>query len=462
MSVAFGKSSAMEAAPDDRLQVAQELTHSRDLDDQAGWRAYCSADPEGALVTLSGAALSDANLDLWRDLIGSLAFRENGADPRRDELVVRVFAMLAGVEATALRILAPSLVDLVRFGPRRLIADLGAWYARLWQALILNEREIDFSRDVYADAINSPAGRLGETMLFDIDAALKADDVPPAYLLDALRLAAGSDHAAGAMARAILVHDLAFVVAIDRETLGERLIVRLHQDDPEAQALRQVMVTYASITPELSHLVADAIQRGVVETSASDHAAAAIASKVLRPALSALRGEPAGRWGLNVASIATVLRLAPANIRRGTLDVLVRWLHADEAGVEEAWQRSAGPFFDQVWPKERRFVEEANSRYLIALVVGAGKRLPEALTLLRPFIAPLSTTRGSLHAITNSKAPEDFPDETLDLLWLVFGPTSLATAYEMPKVLDRLIATKPALELDRRLQWLEQRTVRYE
>lgn len=452
----------VEAEPDDRLQVAQALRHSRDLDAQAGWSAYCRAHPEGALETLAAAELNEANLGLWRDLIGALSFREDGEDARRDALVVRVFAILADHEPATLCTLASPLVDLLRFGPRRLVADLEGWLDRLWRAVLLEEREPDFAKDVYAEAINAPAGRLCQTMLIDVDAARKAGEAPAQQLIQQLRVAAAGDGAAGAMARAILVHDLAFIVAIDRNEMGANLAARLGHDDPEARALRQVLVTYASVTPELSHFVPDAILRGVVETSASDHAASTIASKILRPALGALRGEQAGRWGLDIAAVAAALRTAPSTVRRGTLDVRVRWHHADEAGVEEAWKNSTGPFFERVWPKERRFVEDTNTRDLIALVVGAGKSLPDALNLLRPFIAPFSTSRGSLHAITNSKAPENFPDEILDLLWLAFGPASRASAYEMPKVLDRLIEAKPALERDRRLQWLEQRSVRYD
>ena len=452
----------LDAEPDDRLQVAQALTQSRDIDTQEGWRAYCRSDPKGAFETLAGAELSEANLKLWDDLVTSLAFRDEGGDPQRDKLVVRVFATLAGLSPAALRPVTSSLVDMLRFGPRRQVADLESWVDRLWQALLLDERDTDLAKDVYATAINTPAGRLCETLLFDIDAERKAGAEPSPGLIERLRLATGTAGVPGIMARAILVHDIAFVLSIDKDGMAAALAERLDQDDGEARALRQILVTYASITPELSHVVADAILRGVVETSASDHAAAAIASKILRPALSAVRGEPAGKWGLNIAAVAKVLRSSPAAVRRGALGVLVRWLHADEAGVEDAWQKSIGPFFEQVWPKERRFVEDTNTRDLIALVVGAGKRFPDALSLLRPFIAPFGTSRGSLHAVTKSSAPEDYPDETLDLLWLAFGPESRASAHEMPKVLDRLIASKARLELDRRLQWLEQRTVRYD
>jgi hypothetical protein len=48
----------------------------------------------------------------------------------------------------------------------------------------------------------------------------------------------------------------------------------------------------------------------------------------------------------------------------------------------------------------------------------------------------------------------------LDLLWLIFGPTGTG-GYDMAEVLDRLIKVDPALEVDRRLQSLEQRTFRF-
>ena len=100
---------------------------------------------------------------------------------------------------------------------------------------------------------------------------------------------------------------------------------------------------------------------------------------------------------------------------------------------------------------------------LIDLAVGTGNfEFPAALELLQPYIVPFDQGRGSLRSIVASEAPEKFSRQTLSLLWLVCGPRSRGSFYEISKIIDRLIASDPDLEVDRRLQWLEHRAERYD
>jgi hypothetical protein len=121
-------------------------------------------------------------------------------------------------------------------------------------------------------------------------------------------------------------------------------------------------------------LIPQAIVKGAIESQTDRHSSQEIAARILRPALASLRQDRPERWGLSENDVATVLRDAPAPVRRGALDILVRWMHADNAGAAEAWRIVVGPFFDKVWPKERRFVDEANNSALMDLAVGAGTR----------------------------------------------------------------------------------------
>ena len=58
------------------------------------------------------------------------------------------------------------------------------------------------------------------------------------------------------------------------------------------------------------------------------------------------------------------------------------------------------------------------------------------------------------------QGPESYPHQVLDLLWLIFGPIS-DTSYDMGDILDRLMVADPKIEVDRRYQSLEQRTIRF-
>lgn len=51
----------------------------------------------------------------------------------------------------------------------------------------------------------------------------------------------------------------------------------------------------------------------------------------------------------------------------------------------------------------------------------------------------------------------------LQFLWILLGPGASGRSNELTTILDKLIAIAPHLEVDRRLQWLEQnRAMRFE
>lgn len=449
-----------EAEPDDRLQVAIELARSPDMDRQLGWRSYCRSDPQGAFATLDAAELTEPNIALWGDLIAALSFSDESDKPLWQAVLVKAFARLEALPEIPLKDLGISVVNALMTGPRREIANLDAWLAKAAQSVVREDQELDLDKELYGTAINSAAGRFAQVQLQEIDHVRKAGAGDLAGHIQRLRDLATLDGPAGTLTRAICVHDLAFLMAVDHALVAECVVPKLAAEDAEGRALRRILVLYSAITPDVTKLIPEAIIAAVVESQPDHHAGSAVASRILRPALASVRGDDAERWGLTEADVSRALRLAPPNVRRGVLDVLVRWLHNDEAGVEEAWDKMVAPFFDRVWPKERRFLDEANNQHLISIAVGAGGRFPTALEALRPYIVPYARERAHLVSVKQSQAPENFPNELLDLLWRAFGRAG-ATSYDMPEVLDRLIKALPRLEVDRRLQSLEQRTVRF-
>ena len=449
------------AAEDDRLRVAQELTHRPELDLQLGWSAYCRSDPQGAFSSLVKENLAPSNGALWNEFLGGLAFGNEASKPICDDLAIRAFDHLAGFDPDVLKPMASGLADLIRSAPRQRVADLDGWLERLWKIVLEQPAEsLDFSTDIYEKALNAAAGKLTQTLLLEIDAKRQEGGTPTIAQLQRIRKISDYEGTAGQLGRAVLAHDLAFLLTIDLQCVIDILGPRIGAADAEGAALRAVMLRYGSVTPELTQVLGQAVIKGVVESESSDHTAATIASKILRPALAYFRGDNSVRWGLTALDVAQVLRKAPQTIRRGALDVLVRWLSKDEAGVEDAWRLRFGPFFREVWPKERKFRDVSLTQHLIALAVGAGNEFPVALKQLRPYIVPFRG-HGSLHPIVTSEAPENFPRETLSLLWLVCGLNSRGSFYEISEIIDRLIAADADIEVDRRLQWLEHRAERF-
>jgi len=450
----------VEADPDDRLKVAVELSQSPDIDQRMGWRSYCRSDPKGAFETLAAAQLTGPNIALWDDLLPVLAFHDDEKDaPLRNQLAVDALGHLDGLDMKALQLIRASVVDLLMFGPRRLITNLEDWCDRLWPAVQLADHEIEFEKNLYETAISRAAGRLAQVLLAELDHTRNTEGPHEVRQRTRLALVASDDGQAGIVGRAVLIHDLAFMLLADAELVEAHLLPRLAADTDEARGLRAVLVSQSSITPEVTKVAPEAVLRGVVETRADSGFAAQIASGILRPALASARSGDADRWGFGEADAGRTLREAPLNIRSGTLNVLLRWMHNDEAGAEDAWEKMVAPFFDRVWPKERRFVDDALNRDLMALAVGSGKHFPDALAKLRPYFSADARGRASVHPIKQSKAPEAYPHQVLDLLWLIFGPTG-GSIYDMANILDRLVAADPSIEIDRRYQSLEQRTIR--
>jgi hypothetical protein len=450
------------ADPDDRLQVAVELSQSSDIDRQLGWQSYCHSDAKGAFDTLIAAELTSPNILLWGDLLATLAFQKNNTEAAiRDQLAVDSLARLEGLDIEALRPIVASAVDLIRFASRLTIARFEDWCDRLWEAVLAENPKVDFGTDLYETAINHPAGRLAETLLTELNRSQKETGPNQERQRERLAVVAGANSSAGTIARAVLVHDFAFLLSADRPLIEDHILLRLNGDDDEGRALRAVLVSNGQISPEVSKIASEVVLRGVIEARPDSSFAAQISSGILRPALASLRGDDPDLWGISEADVSRALRLAPVRIRTGALDVLVGWMHQDEAGAEGAWEKMVAPFFDRVWPKERRFVDDALNRGLMSLAVGAGKCFPAALAKLRPYFRPFVGERGGIHPLAQSEVPELFPDQVLDLIWVAFGPTS-ATSYDMADILDRLVAANPKIAVDRRFQSLEQRTTRYQ
>ncbi|WP_340267855.1 SIR2 family protein [Sphingobium mellinum] len=447
------------AAPDDRLSVVQELAMSPDIEKQHGWSTYCRTDPKGAFDTLAAAPLTPVNLALWDTLISSLSFGDESTKALREDIAVEILETLTGLTDEALKSVANALVDLFLFGPRLRLTGREDWYDRLWACLRLDEREVAADTDLADAALNNAAGRFARVLLQEHEASRAAEDDNRERQRARLAVVGADAGRAGTYVRATFVQHIAFLLTADEALVTNILTPRL-DGDGEGPALRAVLIRYGAITPELTRAIPEVILKGVREARPGIGGAQPVAAAILRPALAELCGDMDPQWGITAAQVCEVLREVAGEIRKAALDVLVRWMHNDEASVEQAWAIMVQPFLEQLWPKERRFVDEANNIHLAELAVGAGAQFPAALAVVRPYIAPYSGRPGSVHSIKSSTAPANFPRQTLELLWMLFGSTG-PTSYDTAALLDSLVAADADIEVDRRLQSLGQRSERY-
>ena len=455
----------IKAPASDRLRVAHDLVQDPALELQQGWSAFCRSDPQGAFDSLSGGELTPENAELWDEFLAGLAFGDEQSKTIHHDLSLQALEHLGNVDMDVLLPMLSSLCSVIRFGPRDRIDDMDGWLDRLSDAMCSQPEETtdlayDSPNDLYGQAINSAAGKLSEALLLEIGTRRKEGEAPTAIQGRLLRRICEDEGECGLLGRVVFASDVAFLLSADPKFVEETLTPHMNSKRPEGAALRSVMLIHSSITPEVSQVFEDAIKVGIVEPLAAQDYAATVAANLLRPALSGIAGDEEIEWGLSAADISNLLRDAPQAIRAGALEVLSKWQDSHENGAETGWNEMVAPFFESVWPKERKFRDASLTRQLIDLAVGSGDEFPAALKMLRPYISPYDQGHGSLHGIRSSDAPEQFPQETLGLLWLVCGPKSRASFFELPKIIDRLVDTDPGIETDRRLQWLEQHAER--
>ena len=452
------------AAPDGRLSVVLEQIESPDIERRHGWSTYCQIDPQGAFDTLAAADLSAVNLPLWSTLLTSLSHGQDSNSELRSDLITESIDRLRAVPDEDLDAIASPIVDALFSGPRGRIQNREDWYDRLWVALAADDQVFAPPNDLSGAALNTAAGRFANTLIKEFEESLKAGSELISRQRERLMVVASAAGRPGAFARAMMVQDFGFLFSRDQQFVVENLAPWFN-DPTEGPGLRSVLIIWASITPDISKAVPGVLLQAATEATVGPDGggrgpAGRIAAVLLRPAIAELRHDDEPQWGFGVAEVRAALREASATVRKAALDVLAQWMRLEEGGVEQAWATMVYPVIEEVWPKERSFVDANNNMSLAFLAIGAGQSFPAALLVVKPFINPIAGGRASLHAIQTSTVPRDHPRQTLDLLWMLFGPVG-PTSYDLPKLLAAMTEAEPALEVDRRLQSLGQRAPRF-
>ncbi|WP_122665915.1 SIR2 family protein [Pseudomonas viridiflava] len=451
----------MAADSEQRLEIAQAVMQSFDIEKRMGWSAYCGDDPEGAFDTLKNAPLEEVNAPLWNDLISALTFPPSTNAETTSELMVRVFQRMEHAESGFLALVIERLATLYTFVPRQTSIDLSTWWQRLFAIAVDQDLEpLEEGGRLYERAINSSAGRLAGALLFDIEAARQTLGAISENHLRAMVIAARAEGRQGTFARAIFVNSLAFVLSVANDEICTSLDATLGEATVTGRGLRAVLVNQRRTSISVSRRFSAHILRGLLEVGASNHDTTAAAAKIMTPALSIIREElDVSACGITLTDVANTLRNCSAALREGVVELLALWVTDIEGGPAEAWRTNIGPLLERVWPRERVLRESTLTRHFTNLVIMSGEAFPEALSQLLPYITQVQE-RERIPALERSKCPESFPRETLTLLWRLYGPGSTHNLYGIHKILERLIAVQPTIEFDRRLQSLHFRADR--
>lgn len=455
--------------PEERLQVARTLLKERDFSSQASWSAYCRTDLAAAFEVLKGADLTQENTALWLDFLNVLVPATNAAEAGPDSavrLVVDAFSRLchADDELVCGLLLPMSYLLPVYWKAGGDMVSAGSWWDRLWLLAELHEQAIDQDdlNRFYDRVINRPAGRLTEWLLISIDSSRTTTGVSVDDRAR-LRRVIGSETTAGWLGRGACAHNAGFLLHVDaRLALGE-FRQRLGLDNTEATALRAVLLNGAQLSFVGMRAYKAPLFRAICETSLIEGAAAFGASKVLFPLVSWKLTPTTSRPPVAPEEIRRLLSQAPQSVLEGAARCLRQWIARIGGSPENAWRTFIAPLFELIWPSEARFKRTSVSVELAQLCVGARLAFGEAFQTIRHYLSPFEADWSSVWFMESSDVTRTDPANCLELLWLVCGPGASGRMASLASVLDKLIAAAPALEVDRRLQWLEQhRTVWYE
>jgi hypothetical protein len=468
-SVQGDPSQLIEAAPQDRLRVAHTLRNERDLSAQLSWSAYCTGQPAAAFGILQEAVLSTENVGLWSEFLQALTTLtvvKNEVKADIVNLVGKAFDRLGEAEDSFVASLLPPLSYLLKiYAKVSESAGVNRWWDRLWKLGEINEEPLapDDTERFYDRVINRPSGRLAEFLLLTLEcrkvSGRTAED-------DRQRLAAvvTSETAAGWFGRGACAHNAGFILHTDwRVALGP-FRERLCRDGREGSALRSVLLGGAQLSFAATRAYKRPLLKAACEAaSVTEHASAYVASRFLHPLVSWRMSPSTGKAPVSLEEVRLLLRSAPPGVLAGAAQCMRTYIAQIAHSPERAWTVFVGPLFNSVWPYEARFKRTSVSRELAALCASTGAAFEEAFAVIRHFLMPLDGGMYAISLLKESAMAGTGAHACLQFLWILCGPGASGRSMELATVLDKLVAISSRLEVDRRLQWLEQnRAIRLE
>lgn len=458
----------IDAEPDERLRVARTLRNDHDFSSRLSWSAYCAAQPAAAFELLHAATLLNENVELWNDfleVLTTLTVVKNEVTPDTMDLVRMAFDRLRAAEDNFVAPLLPALSYLLRAYTKVSERDCASeWWDRLWKLCELHEEPLgeDDTGRFYNRLINRASGRLAELLLLRFDRRKAngaiADD-------DRHRLAAvlRSDTAAGWFGRGACAYNASFILHADwRLALGP-LRERLSHDDREGISLRSVLLGGAQLSFAATRAYKRPLFKAASEAvSTTGNSASHIASRFLHPLVSWRMIPGTGKAPISTEEVRRLLQSAPHTVLAGAAQCMRNYVSQIGDSPERAWRAFIGPIFHAVWPHEARFKRASISSDLAALCISTGAAFEDAFAGIRHFLAPLDGGGYAISQLQECSMQGTGAHACLQFLWILLGPGASGRSTELANILDKLVAISPRLEVDRRLQWLEQhRAIRY-
>jgi hypothetical protein len=281
--------------------------------------------------------------------------------------------------------------------------------------MIFDDR-VPQSRRTYEHALNSPIGKLVETLFIRLR-VLKLDEgaglpAPIKARMERALAAAGegADHAA-----AKLLHFLYWMEDLDPSWAEARLLPLLDLNNPLAEPawsgfLSRRTLPDAALFRKLKQPFLTAF------AEAAQHHWSEAASRLLVQFLIAMLADPKHDTRISFADARAALKIGTAEQREAALSAL-------EVHVEKGeWSSFGKPFLENAWPRERALQSGSTSRLMVSIAKASGQSYPEAVSVVAPFLCAAQDLDLTTHGLTDSGAidglsfAQRWPQQTLQLL----------------------------------------------
>jgi hypothetical protein len=311
-------------------------------------------------------------------------------------------------------------------------------------------------RDIFTDALNSPAGNLVHVLLKKLPTGTAQSDLLPAFRqrLDRLVDVPGRP---GQLARVRLAAAVSLLFERVPDWTKKKLLPLFDWSSADAMDVWSARKYSNYIgSPELFGLTK---QPFLEMFSRSDVSAEDLRtfSEWLTAVIIANQAHQVG-YPLTSTEARAALRRAGVNALSSVGHRLAMEMGG---GTQEQkavrWRTIVGPVFQAIWPLDVELQTSATTYKLTQILMATGNAFPEAADVIIPFIRP-DEKRAHSTVFSIAEAPEYLyalsPSKMLDLVAAVVGDASAGGVYALGKALDRIRALDPRLADTRKFQKL--------
>jgi hypothetical protein len=151
-----------------------------------------------------------------------------------------------------------------------------------------------------------------------------------------------------------------------------------------------------------------------------------------------------------IIQLATAIRALPADGLHESAQSLVRALEGAGDQREDYWKNRVLPFWEKIWPKSNEQASSANAESLARLCVAAGGEFPSAIATVGKWLSVVQLPDYVIHRLLESDLSARFPEQALQLLFLILGDQSSWLPPELRQCLDAIGCAIPNLRQDHR------------